>query len=383
MKALIIKYCCLSALLLLLSMSLLKEHTPWLNNYFNVQALQGYFPEVEKLKLSKQTWFDGSFQKSKEEQLKRDLKIRPYAVRVNNQLHFNVLDEIRSDVVKGEEGYLFGARYIGAIQGRDFIGSQKIKVQCEKLAVIRDTFKNRFDTDIIVVLAYDKSRYFKDKLPKRYDLVNVDTTNYEMFVKYLQEENIYTIDFNKYFIEQKDKTEHRLGSKNGIHWTSYGGILAADSLLNFIGSIKGKNVNRIYKGEIFETTIVKGKDNDIGESLNLYTDLETQTFSYFENYIKMDSAAYKPNIALIGDSFCWTIWEQEIPHNYWGDNSMFMYYFNQIWKTKADESPGAFIDKAESLNYFTDKDAIVLLYTPMNLNIFGNEFVDEMHKIVH
>jgi len=373
----------LSALLLLLSMSLLKEHTPWLNNYFNVQALQGYFPEVEKLKLSKQTWFDGSFQKSKEEQLKRDLKIRPYAVRVNNQLHFNVLDEIRSDVVKGEEGYLFGARYIGAIQGRDFIGSQKIQAQCEKLAVIRDTFKNRFDTDIIVVLAYDKSRYFKDKLPKRYDLVNVDTTNYEMFVKYLQEENIYTIDFNKYFIEQKDKTEHRLGSKNGIHWTSYGGILAADSLLNFIGSIKGKNVNRIYKGEIFETTIVKGKDNDIGESLNLYTDLETQTFSYFENYIKMDSAAYKPNIALIGDSFCWTIWEQEIPHNYWGDNSMFMYYFNQIWKTKADESPGAFIDKAESLNYFTDKDAIVLLYTPMNLNIFGNEFVDEMHKIVH
>ena len=134
----VIKYCCLGALVILLSWPMFKEHTLFLSNTLEVEPLKGYFPPVDVAGFSLKTWMDGSYQKKQEAFLKQNLKIQPYATRVNNQLHFDVLSEIRSDVVEGKDDYLFGARYLGAIQGRDFIGSDKIKTQCKKLAFVRE-----------------------------------------------------------------------------------------------------------------------------------------------------------------------------------------------------------------------------------------------------
>ena len=378
----IIKYGCLLAMLFLLLVPFLKQHTNILHGKFEADELKGYFPPVDSAQFSLTHWIDGSYQKKQEEFLKRNLKIRPYAVRVNNQLHYDALGEIRRTIVEGKDGYLFEVGYIHALQGKDFLGTQKIKEQSEKLQAVAEYLKKENDIDLIVAIAMDKARYLKEKLPPQYDLENVDSTNYETYLEFLQKDKIHVLDFNQYFLNQKETTEHALATKQGVHWSLFGGLTAADSILNYIGKLKGKDVNQLDKSEITKTTTPRKEDNDIGKSINMYYPLETDTFSYYEHYLFENKKPYRPNIALVGDSFCWTIWGQDIPHHYWGDSTLFLYYYNQVWDTKWTELSGTNIKKEQKIDFAKRQDAIVLLYTPMNMNNLGSDFIDDMYDLI-
>lgn len=380
----IIKYICFFALLFLLLSPALKQHTHVLDKECNEPDLKGYFPGVYAPKFNKNHWFKGTFQKDREEFSKRHLKIRPYAVRVNNQLHYELLGEIRRNIVEGKDGYLFSTEYIHAMQGLNFIGEKKIKEQAEKLQVVNDFLKKEYDIDLVIAIALDKAYFYKEKIPAQYDLENMDSTNYETYLEVLKKQDIHVLDFNEYFFNQKEKSEHKFANKHGVHWSLYGGMIAADSILSYIGNLKGQEVNRIDKSEITKTTQVRKEDDDIGQSINLFSPLEPDTFSYFEHHLFPDSLRkpYRPNIALIGDSFCWTIWGQNIPHNYWGDSTLFLFYYHEIWDTKWTELSGKKIKKEQKMPFALKQDAIVLLYTPMNMGNLGSDFIDDMYELI-
>jgi len=381
----IIKYICFFALLFLLLTPALKQHTPLLNKECNVESLKGWYPPVDSAKFSQKNWFNGNYQKQQEEFLKRNLKIRPYAVRVSNQIHYDWLGEIRRDIVEGEDNYLFETGYIYALQGKDFLGAQKIKEQSDKLKEVSDFLKNENDVDVIVVVAFDKARFYKDKLPKQYDLENVDSTNYETYLHFLKNNNIHVLDFNQYFLENKNKTEHNFGTKHGIHWSLYGGLLATDSIIGYIEKLKGKEITRLDKSEITKTTQPRKEDDDIGQSINLYYPLQPDSFSYFEHHLLEKKKEYKPNVALIGDSFCWTIWGQDIPHHYFGEETFFSFYYRDIYDVKwtPDISIPKWREEKKLLSTFQQKDVIILLYTPMNMNTIGSGFIDEMYELIN
>ena len=92
----VIKGVCLTLLVLLLMIPMLKEHSPILNSKLKANALKGYFEPVERPAFSLKNWWSGDFQNSREEILKRDLDRRPFAFRLNNQLHHAILKEIRT-----------------------------------------------------------------------------------------------------------------------------------------------------------------------------------------------------------------------------------------------------------------------------------------------
>lgn len=381
-----VKYILLFTLLFLILIPFLKQHTNILQNKFVADDLRGYFPPVDSAHFSLQNWMDGKYQSQQEEFLKRDLKIRPYAVRVNNQLHYDLLDEIRSTIVEGKDGYLFEAMYIRSLQGLDFIGTKKIEEHVEKLKAVSDTLKKEKDTDVIVVIALDKARYFKEKIPAHYDLENVDSTNYETYLHFFEKNDIPVLDFNQYLIDKKNKTEHALATKHGVHWSLYGGMLAADSIQSYIGKLKGKEneINHLNKNEITKTTDVRKEDDDIGQSINMYYPLEADTFSYFENHLvqPQNQKPYKPNVALVGDSFSWTIWGQDIPHYYWGDSSLFLYYYREIYDLKWTELNGTLLKDEQKLPFAKKQDVIILLYTPMNMNDLGSGFIEQTYDLI-
>jgi len=154
-------------LLFLIFVPFLKQHTNILQTSFVVEDLRGWFPPVDSAHFSMKNWLDGSYQNQQEKFLKSDLKIRPHAIRVNNQLHYNFLGEIRSTIVEGKDGYFFEANYIRTLQGLDFIGTKKIEEQVEKLKAIADYFKKENDIDIVTVIALDKaSEIFKRKITR-------------------------------------------------------------------------------------------------------------------------------------------------------------------------------------------------------------------------
>jgi len=385
-----IKYIILLFTLFLIFIPFLKQHTNLLHNCLVADDLRGWFPPVDSAYFSLKNWKDGTYQNQQEQFLKSNLKIRPYAVRVNNQLHYNLLNETRNTIVEGKDGYFFEAMYIRSLQGLDFIGTKEIEEQVEKLKAIAAYLKKENDIDIIVTIAMDKARFFRKKLPEQYDLENIDSTNYETYLHFLEKANedssknkIHVLDFNQYFLNQKEKTEHALATKNGVHWSLYGGLLAADSMQSYIGKLKGKEnkINRLNKSEITKTTEVRKEDDDIGQSINLYFPLESENYSYFENYLVQDKKPYKPNVALIGDSFCWTIWGQDIPHHYWGDSSLFLYYYRDIYDTKWEES-GTKLQDEMKLPFTKRQDVIVLLFTPMNMNSLGSGFIDDTYDLI-
>jgi hypothetical protein len=388
-----IKYIILLFTLFLILIPFIKQHTNILHHYLVADDLRGYFPPIDSAHFTLENWMDGTYQNQQEQFLKSDLKIRPYAVRVNNQFHYDALGEIRNTIVEGKDGNLFEANYIHSLQGLDFIGTKKIAEQVEKLKAIADYLKKENDVDIIVTVAMDKAIFFKEKLPEHYDLENVDSTNYETYLHFLKKANeessenkIHVLDFNQYFLDQKEKSAHALATKHGVHWSLYGGLLATDSIQSYIGKLKGKEneINRLVKSEITKTTEVRKEDDDIGQSINLYFPLEPDTFSYFENYLVADKKPYKPNVALIGDSFCWTIWGQDIPHHYWGDSSLFLYYYNDIYDIFFTEKSisGSKFTENKKLPFVERQDVIVLLFTPMNMNNLGNGFIDETYDLI-
>ena len=112
--------------------------------------------------------------------------------------------------------------------------------------------------------------------------------------------------------------------------------------------------------------------------------METETYSYFENYLVADKKPYKPNVALIGDSFCWTIWGQDIPHHYWGDSSLFLYYYRDIYDIYFDEKSisGTKFTENKKLPFVQRQDVIVLLFTPMNMNSLGSGFIDDTYDLI-
>ncbi|MFK8010205.1 MAG: hypothetical protein AB8H03_27880, partial [Saprospiraceae bacterium] len=76
-------------MLFLIFIPFLKQHTNILHNYLVADDLRGWFPPVDSAHFSLENWMDGTYQSQQEKFLKSDLKIRPYAVRVNNQLHYD------------------------------------------------------------------------------------------------------------------------------------------------------------------------------------------------------------------------------------------------------------------------------------------------------
>ena len=378
MKNKIIKYCCLASLLFLLLIPIIKQHTGLLVHAFEVDELKGYFPPVDSAHFSIKNWWKGDFQNNKEAFLKRDLKIRPFAVRANNQMHYDFLKEIRTDIIEGEDGYLFEDSYIEDMIGLRYIGDKKIKDQSNKLKFISEKLKAEHDVEVIVAVAISKALFHKDKLPKQYQLNENAKTNYEEYLKEFKKQGIHFLDFNQHFINQKGKSKHIFSTKFGIHWSQYAGMLAADSILNYIGKLKGKEVTPIVKNELVKSREARKEDEDIGQSINLYRPLESENYSYFNSYLPFNSKKeYRPNIVLIGDSFSWTIWGNDIPHHLWGEETLFLYYYNEVWDTKWSDLSGSKLKDEQIKPFAENADAIVLLYTPMNMNNLGSDFIDK------
>ncbi len=379
----VIKGVCLTLLVLLLMIPMLKEHSPILNRELNASALKGYFEPIERPAFSLKNWWSGAFQNSREEILKRDLGIRSFAFRVNNQLHHAILKEIRTNYIEGKDGYLFGKDYIEDYMGFRYVGDNNMRYQTIQIKYISDKLKELFDVELIVAIAPSKAYVLKEKLPQKYDLNQKVDGNYEIYLAELERLDIKVLDFNKYLTAQVKETgekEHILMPKLGIHWSEYAATLAADSITNYIGQLKEKDVVRVNQDEIVKTTKSRNQDEDISESMNLLYPLASQKYSYLENFARDTIGKYKPNIVLIGDSFGWTLWSKEIPHKLWGEESLFLYYYYNLWIPNEHDVQKT--NKEMLVTYAKKADAIVLLYTPMTMDSWGSGFIERFYTML-
>ncbi len=343
---------------------------------FKLRPLAGYFEIVQNPDFRKRAWLDGKFQEEKEKYLNQNHGFKSFLVRLYNQIDFWLYNKIHAEkVVCGKDGIFYEEAYIKAHLGMDFFGEDSIRKTVEKLKIVQDALASK-NKSLLLVMAPGKGSFYPDNFPDKYSSYKKTISNYDVFSKQLAAQNINTIDFNKWFKEQKGKTKYPLMTELGIHWTIYGATIAFDSIAKYV-EVK-RNIDLpdiVYKG-YQESDTLWSPDGDIYEAANLLVNMKHQKTAYPIVEVNSTGKQTPPSILTISDSFWWNIYNSRLTDKVFKDGR-FWYYNNQAYP----ESFNRTVTVNElNFNEAIDKaDVIVMCYTESNLNwIGGNIFLHQL-----
>lgn len=342
-------------------------------NIVKLPPLKGAITEPVNNHFNAKDWFSGVYQEQKEKYLNETFGFRSSFIRINNQLAFNLFNKAKANgVIVGKKNYLFEENYIKAYYGTDFMGYDSINHKMQQLKYIQDTLA-KLDKNLIVVFAAGKGSFYPEYFPEKYKSEKKQT-NYETYVELAKKTGVSYIDFNKYFVENKSKSQYPLYPQYGIHWSYYGMCLAADSIIRFIENIRDIDMVNLYWNEIFISE-PKDDDYDIADGMNLLFGLKSFSMAYPHIQFQSDSGKTKPSLLVVSDSYYWGLFNFGISNAF--TNSHFWFYNKQIYPDSY-QSPietSQINLKDEIAKY----DVILIMATEANLPNFGWGFIENTY----
>ena len=342
---------------------------------FELEPLKGDNAIPAEVNLNESSWWTADYQKEQENYLNSMFGLRNFCVRLNNQIAYNIFNKAHAkDVVIGKEGYLFELNYIKAYNGSDCVGKDSINNVLNRLNFINDTLL-KLKKNLIVVLAPGKANYYPEYIPDEY-LKNKSITNYQLFTEGAIKRDLNLIDFNKWFVENKNKSKYTLYPKHGIHWSIYGALLSSDSLIKNIETHRNISMTH-FNYKTFNLEPAHGDDYDIGGGMNLLSELKSENLAY-PNMEKMDSAGKtKPKVLVISDSFYWVMYGLGIA-NCFDANHHVCYYNKQVYpESFTNEKLVSNLNFKEEINKY---DVIIILATDNNLRNIGWGFAENFER---
>lgn len=343
-------------------------------SFINVGKLEGAFIPKKKPLFSAAGWFSGKYQSEAEEYVNETFGFRNLLVRLNNQIAFSFFNKANADnIVVGRNNYLFQRPTINAYYGMDFLGVERIEERTKRLKFISDTL-SKLNKNLIIIFGTGKGSYFSEFIPEKLK-VKKGSTNLECQSEFFPKYGLNYIDFNRYFIENKNSSEYPLVPQYGIHWSRYGGFLVTDSLLHYIESIRGIDLPNIVLDSI-ELRRPENEDYDIAGGMNLLFRLESFTMAYPKFHYESDSGKTKPSVLVIGDSYYWGMQNMDISKAF--SKNQFWFYNNRgtagALKELASETK---FSMAQEINNF---DIVILIATESNMPQLGWGFIESTYS---
>ena len=296
--------------------------------------LKGVAEDYKDVSFDKNSWWDGTYSRKKEDYISHNFGLRDYLIRLYNQLSFDLWKTSNTmDVVIGKENYLYEKGYIDAFFGVDFIGHDSIAISAYKLKMIQDTLA-KLNKTLLIILAPGKGDFFPEYIPEKYFKRKM-VTNFEVYKNELEKNSVNFIDFNSWFIKNKFKATYPLFPQCGIHWSLYGSWLAADSVIKKLEAIRNIDLADAKCVFLSYPEEARFNDYDVGEGLNLLFKVPSYKMAYPFITIEENTKKIRPNALVIGDSFYRLLLNTGIPdkvfntHTYW--------YYNRVTE-KQDKS---------------------------------------------
>ncbi len=170
----------------------------------------------------------------------------------------------------------------------------------------------------------------------------------------------------------KSTSPYPLFPKTGIHWSKYGEVVAADSIIKYINSIqREKKVPELMIGDIETSINIRGNDDDIEKGMNLLFDIGDLQMGYPKFKVQKDSDAGTAKVLTIADSYYWGLSKDAF------NEGQFWYYNKQIYPdsytTPVNVKDINIIEEVEK------NDVVILLSTDANLNKFAFGFIDQLY----
>ncbi len=311
------------------------------------------------------SWIDESFQESSEKYLNQEFGFRNWFVKLHNQIEFSLFDATNAhSVVIGKDNYLYEENYIKAYYGRDFIGDSAMQAKVNRIKFLQDTLES-LNKELLVVIAPGKSTFYPEYIPEHLKSEK-SRTNLEAFLDLAKEDQLQLIDFNTWFVDQKEKSDYPLYPKTGIHWSRYAMNLVIDSLLSYIEEKRNIDLPDVNIGQIQISKNLIDPDRDIEDGMNLLFDIRNQPMANADISYN-ETGKVKPKAIVISDSFFWGLYGKGILKHAF-NNGEFWFYNREI-HTPDGEGPGM-VSEVDYFSKIMKTDIIILMTTDANLPKF-------------
>lgn len=346
-----------------------------------IRELDGDFILAEEPDLNLNDWMEGKFQSAFERYIDDHIGFRNSLVRLNNQLDYSLYRIPHADgIVVGKGDQMFEYDYIREFIGNDFIGENVIDKKMRKLRFLQQYLKREKDIDLVLVFEPGKASFYPEYIPDRFLKGKKGKRNSEEFRKKADKYGIEYIDFDLWYRNDlKGKSAYPLYAPYGIHWSTYGSSFAADSLLNYIESVRQIDLVNATVDSLTVNIHANRPDYDVGRALNLMWRLpETDSLAYPVFSFGDTTSNAKPMVLTVGDSYYWNIFNTRIPKHIFGNEAF--WYFNSAVYPDTYLHPVSVVD-LNLKDEIEKQDVIFLMVTGRFLYKFGWSFIENVYKL--
>lgn len=353
--------------------------------FVDTSKLKGAIIYAPDVTFSYAKWWDGSYQTEKANFLNERMGFRRELVQLNNQIDFDLFENLHlNTVIYGKDGYLLSDAYIYEYNGLYREPDSNIRKELVKLKYIQDTLE-RLGKTVLFVEAASKCDYYPEKFPNvKLYTHHFGVSNYTRHVQTEDSLKIHHIDMNAWFKSMKgNNSQCPVFSKHGIHWTMYGSLLVADTLIKYIDRVRNIQLPSLQIKQMKYSDTPRYSDGDIAVSTNLIFPLKSEKLCYPEYTFVNDGTRSMPKMIFIGDSFLWSL----LYNNFYSAVSKdweFWYYFNEVWngRTAYGLEGAKHIKDYNWQKSLSEADCIILLYAPVNLGgfRFGDSPIEMMYN---
>lgn len=326
------------------------------------------------------TWANEEYQKNYSIAFEQNIGFHPSLVRLRNQINYSVFNfSDIADVVVGKQGYIFLKPYTNAVTGADFVGSEYIDIQAQKMKTLQTELKKK-NIDFFVVLAPGKGSFYSEFIPdKIMNGAKPDSTNYACYKKMFSEQQVNCLDLNSHFLAIKKTEKYPLYSTTGVHWTEYSCYLASKEIVAYIENIRKINLPEIklQSVEMLDLSGNHSSDYDAACLMNIFTTIQHPTYAIPKLQYVSDSSTTKPRFLCIADSYFAGITNTSIPSNVFTDYQYWLYY-DRVYQSYLKEKKVAELNLK---NEIEKKDVVCILATDASLAPFPFGFVDMAYEL--
>ncbi|MDX1315832.1 MAG: hypothetical protein R3356_10050, partial [Eudoraea sp.] len=164
------------------------------------------------------------------------------------------------------------------------------------------------------------------------------------------------------------------------HWSVYGMVLAADSLIKRSEALTGKDIAPFEWSNITETNKYRSSDRDIEDGLNLIFSVNKDPCAYPEiRYPEVEHDSVKAII--ISDSFYWGLHNMGISNRAFHEGE-FWYYYKRIYANHLEEFINLEETEVDKLSRFEEADIIILMTTEATHILFPWGFADDAYSLI-
>lgn len=348
---------------------------------WDFQKLNGVEVPAPMPALTFKNYVDGSFQSGTETYLMQNFGFREPVLRLYNQYLWDFYKKTyvnSGTLVFGKDGWLYEPWVVedyyqilyhkfapDADQMTQLLAKEAKRVY--QLQHILEPYGIR----LFVCLVPSKDMIYPDYLPENHNKYYEDKAKMSARMFYKEEYpkmGINLLDLEEYFLQMKDTADFMLFPQTGTHWTKYGALFAADTIVRYMEHLDNINMKNLV---ILPRTLedAQSVDMDLEGLLNLIRPLPKPQYYYAIATTDKDSTAVMPKLITIGDSFWWNIILQ-IPAQEIFSSCPYWYYNSTIFYDPANQS----VNDVNLVNELLSSNFINLFYSTSQIYRLNNGF---------